>query len=291
MTTVTSSSLNDCILIQKWLLLRVSNGVFSSHPLSTQYSANLDFNMFDRGWPPTEEKPFLMFFVYKYIKQLKQMNEQTEALQRLLKKRRREDNATNAITTDAPDAAAIIDATASDNSNSPTTLSAALTLTSSSVASISTNTNWVHNGYNMTVKLTELRRKAVTMEGQDCKLNASQKLQVSLSCILMLNHIYFVSDREQKSISKFLPQQLYLFLNNLNKNALPAVPNVAKSWTEELKSINFDFVENDISFEDRITKLLRRKTLSYMSQASKLEDDILISYASILNEVVASHKR
>ncbi|KAI8327423.1 hypothetical protein EDC96DRAFT_531915 [Choanephora cucurbitarum] len=107
----------------------------------------------------------------------------------------------------------------------------------------------------------------------------------------MLNHIYFISSRRQKSVSKLLPHQVHLFLNNLNSSTLPTVPDVVKTWANELEAMKANHIEEEATLEDELTKLLSRKALSFLAQASETDDDILATYARIINEVVANHKR
>ena len=59
----------------------------------------------------------------------------------------------------------------------------------------------------------------------------------SLFSLRMLNHIYFISSRRPKSVGKFLPLPVHIFLNNLNSRALLTVPDVAKTWVNQLEDV------------------------------------------------------
>ncbi|KAI8362724.1 hypothetical protein EDC96DRAFT_545178 [Choanephora cucurbitarum] len=142
---------------------------------------------------------------------------------------------------------------------------------------------WIHHDYNITARLGNLRRQAIALKSSNKKLTAVQKL--------MLNHVYFVFCRKQKSVTKFLPFRVHSYLNNFHKNALPIVPNVAKGWVEKLKQIQISSVEDTTGSMDNITKLLKRKTLSLLVEADQTNNDTLLVYANILNDVVLNHRR
>ncbi|KAI8330152.1 hypothetical protein EDC96DRAFT_549011 [Choanephora cucurbitarum] len=209
----------------------------------------------------SEEAPFLLVFVHRFIEELKITNESSESLRHTLRRRHKDLLSLYRQEMDAEVYG---------------------TLDSSTFRCL-LKKRWMCHGNNVIDKLSSLRTSAVLAKEQGKKLSAVQKL--------MLNHIYFVSGRRQKSVGKSLPLHVHLFLNNLNSRALPTVPDVVKAWVNQLEEIKANFIEEEASLEDQLTKLLSKKTLSFLVQASEADDDVLVTYSRVLNEVVASHKR